>query len=76
MTGVMPCIKKEIAQMESEMNNTTLPGTPNMSLNKTTSMRPLANSTSVRGSTPLTNDRGTPKKSDSVIGKALDYVFG
>lgn len=88
MVGVLPCIKKEIAEMESNVNatlsnNNTAAQTPDK---RPPSLRSLSTTVSNNsGGTPirnlsvgtvLTNDRGTPQKQNSVVTKALDYVFG
>lgn len=88
MVGVLPCIKKEIAEMESNVNatlsnNTTAVQTPDK---RPPSLRSLSTTASNNSGgipirnlsvgTVLTNDRGTPQKQNSVVTKALDYVFG
>lgn len=86
MIGVCPCIKKEISTMEAAMNTSissipgTPGGTPELERKRLSKIRPLSTTTLsplVRNaSLSEPNKENTPKKKDSVVGKALDYVFG
>ena len=87
MIGVLPCIKKDIASMnvhETTMSVTNeLPGTPGQPYKKHPSLRALSANTPTSNSPMrnlatgiLSNEKGTPQKKDSVVTKALDYVFG
>lgn len=81
MIGVLPCIKQEISAMEADLNSSGVVGssvgTPQVD-KKVSTMRSLS---STAGSVKSTSDaiceeKRTPSKKDSVVGKALDYVFG
>jgi len=91
MVGVTPCIKKEIAAMETDqtticatpgkaresLSSVPIVGTP--STPRPSSMRSLGTTpykTPAAGSEVLTVNQGTPKKKDGVLTKTLDYVFG
>lgn len=87
MIGVCSCIKKDLAFLE-EHENTVLTdpsGTPRKSkigakrLNPS-SIRSLSSSSSIPNSPSIgaihNTDSGTPQKKNSVVTKALDYVFG
>jgi len=83
MIGVCPCIKKEISTMEAEFNSPAagVSGTPQVDAKKLSTMRALSSTSSLiksasSTSEAMTDERRTPQKKDSVVGKALDYVFG
>jgi len=83
MIGVCPCIKKEISSMEAEHNSSAVGipvGTPQVDAKRLSSMRALSSTGSLLKSAStsesMVDDRRTPQKKDSVVGKALDYVFG
>ncbi|KFV64228.1 Nucleoporin NUP53, partial [Dryobates pubescens] len=90
MIGVKPCIEKSVME-NSERSSTpsastvfTPPpkalGTPVLAANSTariSTMRPLA--TAYKASTSdyqVVSDRQTPRKDESIVSKAMDYVFG
>lgn len=80
MIGVLPCIKKEITAMEADLNACG-GGTPQVDMKKISAMRSLSSTSSLVKSASatcdsITDDKRTPQKKDSVVGKALDYVFG
>ncbi|NWR85285.1 NUP35 protein, partial [Furnarius figulus] len=90
MIGVKPCIDKSV--MENTERGSTSPmfsvftpptksaGTPVQPSNNTTrisTMRPLA--TAYKASTSdyqVVSDRQTPRKDESIVSKAMEYVFG
>lgn len=79
MVGVLPCVRKEIAGMEAELDVTAeLQHTPKQTLRKASNMRPLSTSNmrNVTSTSDVFSSKGTPQKKDSVVTKALDYVFG
>lgn len=82
MIGVCPCIKKEICNMETSYLNATnatdLDKTPVVvgSKRPSSTMRSLSAKSNTPSSANLFQDKGTPQKKDSVVSKALDYVFG
>lgn len=91
MIGVCPCIKKDLTLMEEQQNSTVVdtpyatPERPRIGLkwtNPVASIRSLSSSVSTSNahspyaSNDFTLDKGTPQKKNSVVTKALDYVFG
>uniref|UniRef100_A0A8C9FA57 Nucleoporin NUP53 n=1 Tax=Pavo cristatus TaxID=9049 RepID=A0A8C9FA57_PAVCR len=89
MIGVKPCIDKSVMEnfersSASSMSTVFTPpsktvGTPVQpaSTTKITTMRPLA--TAYKASTSdyqVVSDRQTPKKDESIVSKAMEYVFG
>ncbi|NXT10543.1 NUP35 protein, partial [Prunella fulvescens] len=90
MIGVKPCIDKtvmenfersSISSMSSIFTPPTKPaGTPTQPANNTariSTMRPLA--TAYKASTSdyqVVSDRQTPRKDESIVSKAMEYVFG
>ena len=86
MVGVLPCIKKDIASInvhDTTMSITNeLPGTPGQPNKKHPSLRVLSANTPT-GNSPmrnlasgiLSNEKGTRQKKDSIMTKALNYVF-
>ncbi|KAM6332351.1 nucleoporin NUP35 isoform 2-T2 [Podargus strigoides] len=89
MIGVKPCIDKSV--MENLERSSTSPmssvftpptksiGTPVKSANNTriSTVRPLA--TAYKASTSdyqVVSDRQTPRKDESIVSKAMEYVFG
>jgi len=84
MIGVLPCIKKEIAEMEADLTSaggmtggSFTTGTPQVDSKKLSAMRSLSSSGSlIKSTSSITEQKRTPSKKDSVVGKALDYVFG
>ncbi|NXG80945.1 NUP35 protein, partial [Baryphthengus martii] len=90
MVGVKPCIDKSVMEnfersSTSSMSSVFTPptksvGTPVQSAKNTTNistMRPLA--TAYKASTSdyqVVSDRQTPRKDESIVSKAMDYVFG
>ena len=81
MVGVLPCVKKQIsidADMTSVSSLNLSTNTPNRFINnKPSTMRPLSSRNASRTSaTDVFAKDNTPQKKDSVMSKALDYVFG
>ena len=82
MIGVLPCIKQEISAMEADLNSSGLVGsgcvgTPQVDSKKVSTMRSLSNTASLKGANDsICEEKRTPSKNNSVVGKALDYVFG
>lgn len=89
MIGVKPCIDKSVMEnfersSASSMSSVFTPpsktiGTPIQLANTTkiSTMRPLA--TAYKASTSdyqVVSDRQTPKKDESIVSKAMEYVFG
>nr|XP_009484896.1 PREDICTED: nucleoporin NUP53 isoform X2 [Pelecanus crispus] len=90
MIGVKPCIDKSVMEnfersSTSSMSSVFTPptktvGTPVQPANHTTrisTMRPLA--TAYKASTSdyqVVSDRQTPRKDESIVSKAMEYVFG
>ncbi|NXA09650.1 NUP35 protein, partial [Sapayoa aenigma] len=90
MIGVKPCIDKSVMEnfersSTSSMSSVFTPpamsaGTPVQPVNNTTrisTMRPLA--TAYKASTSdyqVVSDRQTPRKDESIVSKAMEYVFG
>ncbi|NXY50442.1 NUP35 protein, partial [Ceuthmochares aereus] len=90
MIGVKPCIDKSVMEnfergSTSPMSSVFTPptksaGTPVQAANNTTrisTMRPLA--TAYKASTSdyqVVSDRQTPRKDESIVSKAMEYVFG
>ncbi|NWQ61256.1 NUP35 protein, partial [Neopipo cinnamomea] len=90
MIGVKPCIDKSVMENSerssaSSMSSVFTPptkstGTPVQLANNTTrisTMRPLA--TAYKASTSdyqVVSDRQTPRKDESIVSKAMEYVFG
>ncbi|NXY61376.1 NUP35 protein, partial [Callaeas wilsoni] len=90
MIGVKPCIDKSVMEnyersptssMSSIFTPPTKPaGTPMQPANNTatiSTMRPLA--TAYKASTSdyqVVSDRQTPRKDESIVSKAMEYVFG
>ncbi|NWS94949.1 NUP35 protein, partial [Mionectes macconnelli] len=90
MIGVKPCIDKSVMENSerssaSSMSSVFTPptkstGTPVQPTNNTTrisTMRPLA--TAYKASTSdyqVVSDRQTPRKDESIVSKAMEYVFG
>ncbi|NWU83810.1 NUP35 protein, partial [Onychorhynchus coronatus] len=90
MIGVKPCIDKSVMENSerssaSSMSSVFTPptksaGTPVQPANNTTrisTMRPLA--TAYKASTSdyqVVSDRQTPRKDESIVSKAMEYVFG
>jgi len=79
MIGVLPCIKQEICAMEADLNSSGMGscvGTPQIDNKKVSAMRSLSSTASLKTSDTLCEEKRTPSKNNSVVGKALDYVFG
>ncbi|NWI52216.1 NUP35 protein, partial [Calyptomena viridis] len=90
MIGVKPCIDKSVMEnfersSTSSMSSVFTPptktaGTPVQPVNNATrisTMRPLA--TAYKASTSdyqVVSDRQTPRKDESIVSKAMEYVFG
>ncbi|XP_054254699.1 nucleoporin NUP35 [Indicator indicator] len=90
MIGVKPCIEKNVMENSERSSTPSAPtvfttppksiGTPVLAANNTTrisTMRPLA--TAYKASTSdyqVVSDRQTPRKDESIVSKAMDYVFG
>ncbi|XP_075286321.1 nucleoporin NUP35 isoform X2 [Opisthocomus hoazin] len=90
MIGVKPCIDKSVMENFERSSTssvssvftppTKLFGTPVQPANNTTrisTMRPLA--TAYKASTSdyqVVSDRQTPRKDESIVSKAMEYVFG
>ncbi|NXG50693.1 NUP35 protein, partial [Psilopogon haemacephalus] len=90
MIGVKPCIEKSVMENSDRSSTPSAPtvftpppksvGTPVLAGNNTpriSTMRPLA--TAYKASTSdyqVVCDRQTPRKDESLVSKAMDYVFG
>ncbi|XP_064020054.1 nucleoporin NUP35 isoform X2 [Pogoniulus pusillus] len=90
MIGVKPCIEKSVMEGSDRSSTPSAPtvftpppkslGTPVLAGNSTpriSTMRPLA--TAYKASTSdyqVVSDRQTPRKDESLVSKAMDYVFG
>ncbi|XP_071418729.1 nucleoporin NUP35 isoform X2 [Pithys albifrons albifrons] len=90
MIGVKPCIDKSVMENFERSSATSMSsvftpptksaGTPVQPSNNTTrisTMRPLA--TAYKASTSdyqVVSDRQTPRKDESIVSKAMEYVFG
>ncbi|NXR15922.1 NUP35 protein, partial [Semnornis frantzii] len=90
MIGVKPCIEKSVMENSDRSSTPSAPtvftpppksvGTPVLAGNSTpriSTMRPLA--TAYKASTSdyqVVSDRQTPRKDESLVSKAMDYVFG
>ncbi|XP_038148406.1 nucleoporin NUP35 isoform X2 [Cyprinodon tularosa] len=77
MVGVKPCIEKsvmgssEAAPPPLSVSSSALPSTPRSAI------RPLSASYKSSGSDyQVVADRQTPRKDDSLVSKAMEYVFG
>ncbi|XP_002156501.1 nucleoporin NUP35 [Hydra vulgaris] len=81
MVGVLPCIKKQIGvdgDLTSASSLNISANTPNKLINnKPSTMRQLSSrNASGTSTTDFFSKDITPQKKDSVMSKALDYVFG
>lgn len=89
MIGVKPCVDKSVMENFERSSASSMPsvftppskivGTPVQPANTTkiSTMRPLA--TAYKASTSdyqVVSDRQTPKKDESIVSKAMEYVFG
>uniref|UniRef100_A0A672Z439 Nucleoporin NUP53 n=1 Tax=Sphaeramia orbicularis TaxID=375764 RepID=A0A672Z439_9TELE len=80
MVGVKPCIDKSVMESSdavstplssSFINSSTLPSTPRSAL------RPLSSAyRTPSGDYQVVADRQTPRKDDSFVSKAMEYMFG
>ncbi|NXI48935.1 NUP35 protein, partial [Chloroceryle aenea] len=90
MVGVKPCIEKSVMENFERTSTsstssvftppTKAAGTPVKPANNTTrisTMRPLATAYKASSSDyQVVSDRQTPRKDESIVSKAMDYVFG
>ncbi|XP_048389825.1 nucleoporin NUP35 isoform X3 [Stegostoma tigrinum] len=88
MVGVKPCIDKSVMETADRSNGTlfsvfsptvSIPGTTvqSPSTPRTTTMRPLAAAYKACSSDyQVVSDRQTPRKDESLVSKAMEYMFG